>query len=47
LVEHRYALTSKGKPVLENSDRLQEEEKLILDNTNWLSRKTMPNSGKT
>jgi hypothetical protein len=47
LVEHRYALTSKGKPVLENSDRLQEEEKLILDNTNRLSRKTMPNSGKT
>jgi ribonuclease HI len=27
LDEHRYALRSKGKPVLENSDRLQDEEK--------------------
>jgi hypothetical protein len=27
LVEHRYALRSKAKPVLENSDRLQDEEK--------------------
>jgi hypothetical protein len=26
LVEHRYALRSKGKPVLENSDRLQDEK---------------------
>jgi hypothetical protein len=54
LVEHTYALRSKGKPVLENSDRLQDEEKLILDNTNWLpgktgldSSKTEPESGKT
>jgi hypothetical protein len=47
LVEHRYALRSKGKPVLENSDRLQDEEKLIPDNTNRLSGKTGPDSGKT
>jgi hypothetical protein len=26
LVEHRYALRSKGKPVLENSDQLQDEK---------------------
>jgi hypothetical protein len=26
LVEHRYVLKSKGKPVLENSDQLQDEE---------------------
>jgi hypothetical protein len=26
LVEHRYALRSKGKPVIENSDRLQDKE---------------------
>jgi ribonuclease HI len=36
LVENRYALRSKGKPVLENSDRLQDEEKLIPDNTDRL-----------
>jgi hypothetical protein len=47
LVEHRYALRSKGKPVLENSDRLQDEEKPIPDNTNQLPRKTGPNSSKT
>jgi ribonuclease HI len=54
LVEHRYALRSKGELVLENSDRLQDEEKLILDNTNWLPGKTEsgsdkaePESGKT
>jgi hypothetical protein len=46
LVEHRYALRSKEKPVLENSDRLQDEEKLILDNTNWLPGKIGPDSGK-
>jgi hypothetical protein len=46
LVEHRYALRSKGKQVLENSDRLQDEEKPMLDNTNRLPRKTGPNSGK-
>jgi hypothetical protein len=47
LVEHRYALRSKGKTVLENSDRLQDEEKPILDNTNRLPGKTGPNLGKT
>jgi hypothetical protein len=47
LVEHSYALRSKRKPVLENSDRLQDEEKLIPDNTNRLPGKTGPDSGKT
>jgi hypothetical protein len=42
LVEHRYALRSKGKPVLENSDQLQDEEKQILDNMNQLPGKTGP-----
>jgi hypothetical protein len=27
-VEHRYALRSKGKPILEDSDRLRDKEKL-------------------
>jgi hypothetical protein len=36
LVEHKYALRSKGKLVLENLDRLQDEEKPISDNTNRL-----------
>jgi ribonuclease HI len=39
LVEHRYALRSKGKPAPENSDRIQDEEKLILDNMNRLQGK--------
>jgi hypothetical protein len=39
LVEHKYALRSKGKPVLGNSKRLQDKEKLIPDNTNWLPGK--------
>jgi hypothetical protein len=39
LVKHRYALRSKGKAVLENSDRLQDEEKPISDNTNRLPGK--------
>jgi hypothetical protein len=47
LVEHRYALRSKGKPVLENSDRLQDEKKPIPDNMNRLPEKTGPDSGKT
>jgi hypothetical protein len=54
LVEHRYALRRKGKPVLENLDRIQDKEKPILDNTNWLlgkigldSGETEPESGKT
>jgi hypothetical protein len=46
-VEHRYALRSKGKPMLENSDRLYDEEKLMPDNTNWLPRKIGLDSGKT
>jgi hypothetical protein len=46
LVEHRYALKSKGKPVLENSDRLQDEEKPILDNMNRLLEKIESGSGK-
>jgi hypothetical protein len=33
--------------VLENSDRLQDEEKSILDNTNRLPGKIRPDSGKT
>jgi hypothetical protein len=47
LVEHRYALRSKGKPILEDSDRLQGKEKPIKGytkrlpgNTDRLSRKT-------
>jgi hypothetical protein len=32
LVEHRYALRSKGKPILEDSDRLWGKEKPILGN---------------
>jgi hypothetical protein len=47
LVEHRYALRSKGKPVLENSDRLQDEEKPISDNMNRLPGKTGLDLGKT
>jgi hypothetical protein len=39
LVKHRYALRSKGKAVLENSDRLQDEEKPISDSTNRLPGK--------
>jgi hypothetical protein len=30
-VENRYALRSKGKPMLENSDRLQDKGKPIPD----------------
>jgi hypothetical protein len=47
LVEHRYALRSKGKSMLENSDRLQDEEKPIPDSMNRLPGKTGPESGKT
>jgi hypothetical protein len=46
LVEYRYALRSKGKPVLKNSDCLQDEEKPILNNTNQLLGKTELGSGK-
>jgi hypothetical protein len=54
LVEHRYALRSKGKPILEDSDRLWDKEKSILDNAKWLlgntdrlPGKTEPESGRT
>jgi hypothetical protein len=47
LVEHRFALRSIGKPVLENSDWLQDEEIPILNNTNQLLGKTWPDSSKT
>jgi hypothetical protein len=47
LVEHKYALRSKGKPVLDNSDRLRDEEKPIPDNTNRLLGKIGPDSGRT
>jgi ribonuclease HI len=36
LVEHKYTLRSKGKPILEDSDRLRGKEKLILGNTKRL-----------
>jgi hypothetical protein len=39
LVEHRYELRRKGKPMLENSDRLQDEENLIPDKMNRLPGK--------
>jgi hypothetical protein len=47
LVEHMYELRSKGKLVLQNSDRLQDEEKTILDNMNQLLGKTLPDLQKT
>jgi hypothetical protein len=53
LVEHRYALRSKGKPVLEDSDWLRGKEKPILGNakrllgnTDRLSRKIEPKLGR-
>jgi hypothetical protein len=53
LAEHMYALRSKEKPILEDSDRLWDKEKPILDNvkqlpgnTDRLSGKTEPESGK-
>jgi ribonuclease HI len=47
LVEHRYALRSKGKTVLEDSDRLWGKERPISGNTKWLLGKTKPESGRT
>jgi hypothetical protein len=54
LVEHRYALRSKGKPILEDSDELRGKEKPILGNakqllgnTNQLLGKTEPESERT
>jgi hypothetical protein len=39
LVEHIYALRSKGKPMLQSSDRLQDEGNPIPGNTNRLLEK--------
>jgi hypothetical protein len=54
LVEHIYALRSKGKPILEDSNRLRDKEKPILGNTkrlpgntDRLSEKIEPESGRT
>jgi hypothetical protein len=54
LVEHRYALRSKGKSILEDSDRLRCKERPIPGNTTWLPSntdwllgKTEPESGRT
>jgi ribonuclease HI len=47
LVEHRYALRSKGKPILEDSDRLQGKEKPIKGNTKRLPGNTDRLSRKT
>jgi hypothetical protein len=54
LVEHRYALRSKGKPILEDSDWLRGKEKLIPSNakrlsgnTDQLLTKTESESGRT
>jgi hypothetical protein len=46
LVEHRYALRSKGKSILENSNRLWDKEKLVLGNTNQLPGNEDRLSGK-
>jgi hypothetical protein len=54
LIEHRYALMSKGKLILEDSDRLWDKEKPILGNVkrlpgnmDRLSEKIEPESGTT
>jgi hypothetical protein len=54
LVEHTYALRSKGKLILEDSDRLRDKEKQIpnnakwlLGNTDWLLGKTESEPGRT
>jgi hypothetical protein len=53
LVEHRYALRSKGKPILEDLNWLRDKEKLIPDNakrlpgdTDQLPRKIELESGR-
>jgi ribonuclease HI len=46
LVEHRYALRSKGKPILEDSNRLWGKEKPILGNAKRLLGNTDRLSGK-
>jgi hypothetical protein len=47
LVEHWYALSSKGKPILEDSDQLRDKEKLIPGNVKRLPGNTDQLSGKT
>jgi hypothetical protein len=54
LVQHKYALRSKGKVILEDSDQLRDKEKSILSNakrlpgnTDQLSGKIEPESGRT
>jgi hypothetical protein len=54
LVEHRYALRSRGRQILEDSDRLRDKEKPILGNTkrllgntDWLSGKIELELGRT
>jgi hypothetical protein len=54
LVEHKYALRSRGTPILEDSDRLRDMEKPIPGNAkrlpsnmDRLSGKTGPESGRT
>jgi hypothetical protein len=53
-VEHRYALRSKGKPILEDSNQLRDKEKPISGNAKWLpgntdrlSEKTEPETRRT
>jgi hypothetical protein len=47
LVENKYALRSKGKPVLENSVRLQDKGKLIPDKAHRLLENSEPKSDNT
>jgi hypothetical protein len=47
LVVHGYALRSKGKPILEDSDQVRGKEKLILGNAKWVPGNTNQLSGKT
>jgi hypothetical protein len=47
LVGNRYALRSKGKLMLENSDRLQDKGKPIPDKARRLSENSEPESGNT
>jgi hypothetical protein len=54
LIDHKYALRSKGKPILEDLDQLRDKEKSILGNakrllgnTDQLSEKTKPEMGRT
>jgi hypothetical protein len=47
LIEHRYALRSKGKAMLENSDWLQDKGKPIPDRVHRLSKNSELESGNT